>query len=359
MRAIGSLSGSSSLRVGLLFACLMMLAACFVGYSILTGGAELPAGQTMSRPLLQSVLGWALIIFLVLSAIASLGIGYFVFNRINRIADTAGNIMTSGNLGARLPIDSSWDDLSKLSLVLNRMLGEIEDLMGSVQAVSDNIAHDLRSPLTRLKTQIDRVEDLSLRKSLRQDVDSILSMFNALLRIAEIEADKQKQTFLDVHLDKVLLDAIDLYHPLADAKSIVIKPDLADCSVIGDRDLLFQAASNLLDNAIKFSPENSVIDVGLHVERGNAVIEVTDNGRGIPDALKQEVTKRFFRIDESRSAPGHGLGLAMVAAIVKRHDGSMSLHDACDHATYPGLRCSLRLLTSAQGLPNQPAHQPH
>ncbi len=357
MRAIGSLSGSSSLRLGLLFAFLMILAACFVGYSLLAEGSETSTDHGWSQSLLQSIAGWALIVFLLLSAIASLGIGFFVFNRINRIADTAGNIMTSGKLSARLPIDSSWDDLSKLSLVLNRMLGEIEGLMGSVQAVSDNIAHDLRSPLTRLKAQIDRVDDASLRASLREDVDSILSMFNALLRIAEIEAEKQKQTFAEIRLDKVLLDAIDLYQPLADAKDIAINTSLTDCSVIGDRDLLFQAMSNLLDNAIKFSPEKSDIDISVSIKGDVAVVEIADYGSGIPDPLKQEATKRFFRIDESRSAPGHGLGLAMVAAIVKRHEGSLSLHDTRDHAVFPGLCCRLRLEASAHNRADAPPHE--
>jgi methyl-accepting chemotaxis protein len=126
MRAIDSLSSSSSLRVGLLFAFLMLVAACFLGYRILADVWDPSLGQASSdvdtTPYLQSVLGWALIVFLVLSAIASLWIGYYVFSRINRIADTAGDIMTSGNLSARLRIDSTWDDLSKLSVVLNRML---------------------------------------------------------------------------------------------------------------------------------------------------------------------------------------------------------------------------------------------
>ncbi|MEM9442266.1 MAG: ATP-binding protein, partial [Pseudomonadota bacterium] len=161
-------------------------------------------------------------------------------------------------------------------------------------------------------------------------------MFNALLRIAEIEAEKQKQTFAEIRLDKVLLDAIDLYQPLADAKDIAINTSLTDCSVIGDRDLLFQAMSNLLDNAIKFSPEKSHIDISVSIKGDVAVVEIADYGSGIPDPLKQEATKRFFRIDESRSAPGHGLGLAMVAAIVKRHEGSLSLHDTRDHAVFPG-----------------------
>jgi signal transduction histidine kinase len=337
MRAIDRLSSSSSLRVGLLFAFLMLLAAVFVGYGILAEGAR-PADAT---PFLQSILGWALIVFLVLSAAASLGIGYYVFSRINRIADTAGDIMTSGDLSARLPIDSTWDDLSKLSLVLNRMLGEIEALIGSVQSVSDNIAHDLRSPLTRLKTQIDQIDDPALRASLREDVDGILGMFNGLLRIAEIEADKQKTSFSDIRLDQLVDDALGFYRPLAEAKAVEIEADLAACRLAGDRDLLFQAVSNLLDNAIKFSPDGGRITVAARAEGDGAIVDIADGGPGIPDAHKEDVTKRFFRIDKSRSTPGHGLGLAMVAAIVKRHDGTLILEDARDHSDRPGLRCRL------------------
>ncbi len=344
MHAIDRLSSSSSLRVGLLFAFLMLLAAIFVGYGLLSERASPPE----TTPFVQSVLGWALIVFLVLSAIASLGIGYYVFSRINRIADTAGDIMTSGDLSARLPIDSTWDDLSKLSLVLNRMLGEIEALIGSVQSVSDNIAHDLRSPLTRLKTQIDRIDDPALRASLRDDVDGILSMFNALLRIAEIETDKQKHSFSEIRLDKLVDDALGFYRPLADTETIEIDADLTECHVVGDRDLLFQAVSNLLDNAIKFSPEGGRIRVVARNEGNDAIVDIIDSGIGIPDHQKENATKRFFRIDESRSTPGHGLGLAMVAAIVKRHDGTLTLHDALDHPERPGLRCRLRFKTLDQ-----------
>ncbi|MEM7043417.1 MAG: HAMP domain-containing sensor histidine kinase [Pseudomonadota bacterium] len=354
MRAIDSLSSSSSLRVGLLLAFLMLLAAFFVGYGLLGGGDDLAVeragAQSDATPHLQNLLGWSLIVFLVLSAAASLGIGYYVFSRINRIADTAGNIMTSGDLTSRLPIDSSWDDLSKLSVVLNRMLAEIEALMGSVKSVSDNIAHDLRSPLTRLKTRIDQIDDPTLRATLREDVDGILNMFNALLRIAEIEADKQDSAFAPIQLDKLLDDAIDLYRPLADAKALEIATDLTECRVIGDRDLLFQAISNLLDNAIKFSPEGSGIVVSARDQGDAAVVEIADGGIGIPDRHKEEVTKRFFRVDESRSAPGHGLGLAMVAAIVKRHGGGLGLHDASDHEKLPGLRCRLLLPVSGKDL---------
>ena len=346
MRAIDKLGNSSSLRLGLLFAVLMLLAACFVGYGILVDVGDLPVEQTESggdaTTYLQSLLGWALIVFLVLSAIASLWVGHYVFSRINRIADTAGDIMTSGDLSARLPVDSSWDDLSKLSIVLNRMLGEIEALMGSVRSVSDNIAHDLKSPLTRLKTRLDRIDDPALRSSLRDDVDGILAMFNALLRIAEIEAEKQERSFGDISLNGLLHDAVELYRPLADDKSIQIDTDLEKAGMIGDRDLVFQAISNLLDNAVKFAPEGSRIAVSTHQEADAAVVEISDGGIGIPDHHKEEVTKRFFRVDDSRSAPGHGLGLAMVAAIVKRHGGTFTLHDARNHPDLPGLRCRLR-----------------
>ncbi|NJO36318.1 MAG: HAMP domain-containing histidine kinase [Rhizobiales bacterium] len=347
MRAIDKLSSSSSLRVGLLFACLMLLSAGFVGYVILSAPNEPPAAKGAATPFpVESILGWALIVFLVLSAIASLSIGYYVYSRINRIADTAGDIMASGNLGARLPIDSNWDDLSKLSVVLNRMLAEIEALIGSVQSVSDNIAHDLKSPLTRLKTRIDRIDDPALRASLREDVDGILGMFNALLRIAEVEADKQRSTFSELRLDKLLADAVDLYRPLADAKTIEIDADLGAATMSGDRDLLFQAISNVLDNAIKFSPEGSRVAVRSYDEADAAVVDIADSGIGIPDRDKPDATKRFFRVDESRSAPGFGLGLAMVAAIVKRHGGELTLSDAHDHTERPGLRCRLHFPTA-------------
>ena len=333
MRAIDNITSSSSLRLGLSFSFLMLVSAAFLTYGMLTGE------QVWS--FWQRLFGWALIIFLLVSAIASLWIGHYVFSRINRIADTAGKIMSSGDLAERLPIESTWDDLSKLSVVLNGMLDEIEQLLGDVKSVSDNIAHDLRTPLTRLRTQIEGVADPGQRIRLRDEVDGILNVFNALLRIADVEAQKQRREFADVRLDRILHDAIDLYQPLADAKGQVFAADLGECQVHGDQDLLFQAMSNLIDNAIKFTPEGGRIAVSVRTEAGTAHVEICDGGIGIPDAHKNDVTKRFFRVDRSRSAPGNGLGLAMVAAVVELHDATLTLHDARDDPDLPGLCCRM------------------
>jgi len=338
MRAIDKITSSSSLRLGLSFACLMLLAAVFLTYGLLFGG--MPSGDR-DWSTWQGLFGWLLILFLILSAAVSFWIGHYVFSRINRIADTAGSIMSSGNLAERLPIESNWDDLSKLSVVLNSMLDEIEQLLGSVKSVSDNIAHDLRTPLTRLKTQIDGIDDPALRGTLRDEVDGILNIFNALLRIADIESQKQRSGFTECRLDKILRDAIDLYQPLADAKGQAITADLGECGLIGDPDLLFQALSNLLDNAIKFTPEGGAIAIQARDEGGAALVEICDGGIGIPDVFKDEVTKRFYRVDGSRSAPGNGLGLAMVAAVIKLHQGVLTLMDARNHPDLPGLCCRI------------------
>ena len=272
-------------------------------------------------------------IVLMLAVIAvSFLISAFVVSRTNRIAATAKEIMDTGNLSRRITIDSKWDDISYLSEVLNSFLQRTEELVDGVQRVSDNIAHDLRTPLTRMRNNIDRLgkkgESGQVVEELLAEADNLLATFNALLRITRIETVQQRQNFTKVALHDVLSDVVEFYEPLAEQKTQRIIRRFSDVVMLGDRHLLFQAFANLLDNAIKFSPENSEIQLHLEKSGERVVCSISDQGPGIPDNEKQKVLTRFYRGDSSRHTQGNGLGLSLVAAVVHLHRGSLELSDS-------------------------------
>lgn len=272
-------------------------------------------------------------------------ISMFVVGRTGHIARIAHHIMRTGNLSQRIEQDSSWDDLGYMAQVLNGLLARIEELMGNVRQVSDNIAHDLRTPLTRLRNRLEALhQDMSRRgdkelvascDSLIDEADHILNTFSALLRIAAIESGQQKQNFSDIRLEKIIADVVDLYEPLAEEKQQSLRVTTIPVSYHGDRDLIFQAFANLLDNAIKFTPHGGIITLDLNADK---VFTLTDNGPGIATDDQNKVFQRFYRSEASRHSPGNGLGLSLVAAVVRIHDGQISLDDAS-----PGLRVTIRL----------------
>ncbi len=314
------------------------------GHQLLVGREidDLERAQRLGR-----TFGWLMIAILVLISGLSMWIGYYVVNRINRIADTANNIITTGNLSERLPIDSSWDDLSKLSVALNRVLDELEDLVSGIKSVSENIAHDLKTPLAVLRVDIEGVGDVRKREKLLNEVDKILDIFNALLRIADVESEKQKRAFSKNSIGAIVQDAIEMYRPLAEDKHIAISARIEPCELFSDRDLMFQAFANVLDNAIKFTPNEGSIDVLLSTTPTHIAYTVCDTGIGIEEANRELVVRRFYRVDKSRSAAGNGLGMALVAAVVKLHRGSIAFEDNPHSKSLPGLCCSLRFPLSA------------
>lgn len=275
----------------------------------------------------------ALIMSLMLAVVlVSFAISHFVVSRINRIAAIAQNIVETGDLSQRLSIDSRWDDLSNLSEVLNGFLGKIEQLMSGVREVSNNIAHDLRTPLSGLRSDIEalkgRVVDDHEVDVLLAEADRILAVFQALLRITNIEKGKRSQFMREVNLQEIIRDVTELYEPVAEDSAIRLDVDNAASIVIrGDGDLLFQLFANVLDNAIKFSPSGSVIRLSTFIEKGQAVVLVADQGPGIPDHEKDKVFKHFYRSDSSRSTPGNGLGLSLVWAVAEHHQARITLED--------------------------------
>jgi signal transduction histidine kinase len=236
--------------------------------------------------------------------------------------------IVAGDLRERLPTRGGSDPFDQLAVNVNRMLGEIECLIHEVAGVGNDIAHDLRTPLTRVRIRLERGRERAatldeLRKVVDQSIaglDQSLAVVTALLRIAEIEHSRRLERFSDVQLAPVVREVGDLYEPIAQDKHVTLKVETADeATVHGDRDLLFEAVANLVDNAVKFTPGGGRIALSLLHRKGESVIQISDTGPGIPEIEREAVTKRFYRTDKSRNTEGLGLGLSLVAAIVKLH----------------------------------------
>jgi signal transduction histidine kinase len=267
-----------------------------------------------------SIISIALIILVVL---VSYLISVFVSRGTNRIATTAQNIMDTGDLSKRLDVTSHWDDLGRMASTLNLMLDRIEELMGGVRQVSDNIAHDLRTPLTRLRNHIEQANkgdnENETNIKLLDEADQLLKTFNALLRISRIETEQKREQFQTLSLKPLIEDVISLYEPLGEIKQIRIHSQLINVDIEGDKDLLFQAYANIVDNAIKYTPENGQIEVNMKSKNGQTILTIEDTGGGIAEMYLDKVFQRFYRIDTSRSSTGTGLGLSLVKAVLDLH----------------------------------------
>jgi signal transduction histidine kinase len=290
--------------------------------------------------------GWIMILILCLISITSIWVAYYVVNRINIISDKADYIVSSGRLTERLPVDSNWDDLSKLTMALNKMLDQFEYSIEGIKSVSDNIAHDLRTPLTRLKTHIEVMPEGDDKFALLKESDNLLSIFNSLLRIADIETEQKTSEFAQHNLAQILGDVIDLYSPIIEDNKIHLglTVHVKNATIYCDKDLIFQAFANVLDNAIKFNAQGGSIIVTLDEEtvrqQKKIVFRVYDSGLGATIQDFEKLTQRFYREDSSRSKSGNGLGLALVLAIVNLHQGTIKFIDNPLGAT-SGLGCEI------------------
>jgi len=299
-----------------------------------------------TQALIVETLGWGVAITLLLGLAGGTVMSRSVSRRIEAINQTTREII-SGDLGRRVPVRGSGDDFDQLTENLNRMLDRIQSLMDGVRQVSDNIAHDLKTPLARLRHDLERLRagegDPAARRALVEqalaEADGLLATFRALLRIARIEAGDRGEGFAPVDLGVVVRDVAELYEPVAEERGQRIDVHAAGGVVVrGDRDLLFQAAANLLDNALKYTPEDGSISVEVEAAPGEARLVVADSGPGIPEAERGRVFRRFYRLESSRSTPGNGLGLSLVAAAARLHDADVRLEDNA-----PGLRVTLVL----------------
>ena len=267
----------------------------------------------------------------------SLAVGVFLsFRAQRRIEEVNSKIqrIVAGELRERLPARGTDDPFDKLAELVNGMLGEIEVLVHRLAGVGDDIAHDLRTPLTRVRVSLERARQKAgsleeLRRSVDQalvGLDQSLAIITALLRISEIEHSRRMDGFRNVALGDLVREVGDLYEPIAEDKKVDFAVQAeADTTVHGDRDLLFEAIANLVDNAVKFTPQGGRVELSLLRNGNEAVVRVCDTGPGIPADESELVTRRFYRSDKSRRDPGLGLGLSLVSAIAKLHGFSLKI----------------------------------
>lgn len=280
-----------------------------------------------------------LLLALVGGALMSRAIG----RRIEAVSGAAREVM-AGDLSRRIAVRGRRDDFDRLGETLNLMLARIEASLEAVRRVSDSVVHELRTPLARLQATLHELEAEPARREALlaeavAEVDRLQGIFEAVLRIARIEAARYAGETGPVDLSALLEDAADYYLPEAEAREQVLDTNIASgLTTAGDRDLLFQAALNLIDNAVKYAPRGGRIEVSAAREEGGIVIAITDNGPGIPPDLHGKVTERFFRAPEMAAKPGLGLGLALVSAVAAYHGSRLSFADAG-----PGLRVEWRL----------------
>ncbi len=305
-------------------------------------GRDIEDRRELSR-LIRSTMLWGLGVM----ALVGLGGGYWVsrrlLTRIDDLSDTTRTIM-AGDLSRRLPVSGSGDELDRLAESLNSMLGRIEQLMAGMREVSDNIAHDLKTPLNRLRNRVEEAlrepsDAATYRDALErtiEEADGLMKTFNALLSIARLEAGTGGDDRDNLDLSALVSDAAELYEPFAEERGIALKVDLAgNIPVRGNRQLLGQAIANLIDNALKYglvpaSQANghaSEVIVRTCSHDGVAEVAVCDRGPGVPESERERVLSRFVRLEASRSEPGSGLGLSLVAAVARLHGGSLRLED--------------------------------
>ena len=307
---------------------------------ILTGGLHLLVGRdtrelNATQQLIMRALIWGMVLTLALALAGGIIMSRSMLRRLERINLASRQIM-AGDLQQRIETTGADDEFDRLAISLNAMLDEIERLMDGIRHVTDNIAHDLRTPLTRLRNRLEQLHanldkdsaNLTRVEQSIADADQLLGTFGALLRIARIEAGGVKANFEKVDLAALTRDAVELYDAVAEDKQITIDLSLEPImEVPGDRDLLFQAIINLLDNAIKYSPRSGRIHLQLIMRDQHPVLSIADNGPGIPAAEREKVLQRFYRLDRSRSQHGSGLGLSLVAAVARMHHATLGFDD--------------------------------
>jgi signal transduction histidine kinase len=318
----------------------------------LVGGYHLLVGQDTRlqerfQEAILEVFLWALAVTLVLGIGGGLFMSRNMLRRIEAINEGAEHVM-HGEFKHRMPVKGSGDEFDRLAVNLNAMLDEIERLMGSVRQVTINIAHDLRSPLTRMKQRLEealseRVDAEGRREAVEQaaaETDELLATFNAMLSIADAESGAGRTEMAPVDLEALAADVAELYEPLVEEQGLAFETEIrGPATVTGNRHLLFQAIANLVDNAVKYGASGGRIRLALRPDGplGGPELVVADSGPGIPATDRARVLDRFVRLDASRSTPGSGLGLSLVAAIVRLHGAKLELED-----NEPGLKIAMR-----------------
>lgn len=323
-------------------------------YPIVAQGRKLDNGEYLlvgesryramkAREAILLAFGWGIAIMVLLAAVGGVVLGVGFMRRIEEINLTTRSIM-NGDLSKRVPVSGGDDEMDQLAINLNAMLDRIQTLMESLKRVSDDIAHDLRTPLSRLRHRLEatRVKAGSDREPVIEqsiaELDSILETFSALLRISQIETGARRAAFSEASLGDIVSNVAEVYAPVAEDRNqrLVAVIDRIP-SIHGDRELLTQMLANLIENPIRHCPPGVGITVELKQEAGVPIVCVADNGPGIPESEREKVFRRFYRLEASRTTPGSGLGLALVKAVAELHDATVELSD-----NHPGVRVTVR-----------------
>lgn len=317
--------------------------------AILPDGSRLLIAQSVRqaenlREFILSAMSVLLAASVGLTLVLGFRMGGKMLQRIDRINGTA-RMIQLGDLSRRVPLTGRGDEFDELAVRLNEMLRHIEKLVIGMQEVTDNVAHDLRRPLSRLRnrlevTLLEARDEQAYRLTMEHavsDVDGMIRTFNALLEIAQAEAGSYRGEWEEIDLSGLARDVAELYAGAAEENhqslQILIEPDI---SIKGNRHLVGQAISNLLENAVKYAGSGNLITLSLSLSRGCPLLTLSDNGPGIPAAQYQHVLKRFVRLDTARSTIGNGLGLSLVAAVARLHGAKLELKD-----NHPGLHIEL------------------
>jgi signal transduction histidine kinase len=324
----------------------------------LPGGFHLLVGRDLEeRERLFGIIAnagqWSLALVIVLGLIGGFFVSRRVLSRIDAMTGTAQTIM-AGDLSGRLPVAGTGDELDRLADNVNAMLERIEALMRGLKEVSDNIAHDLKTPLTRLRNRCEQAlrhasSDGDYRAALESTIaesDELIRTFDALLMIARAESGQARDNMSEFDAAEIARDVGELYEPLADEKGLALKVEAPVAAPVrGNRELVSQALANLVDNAIKYAGPGSQLNgmpAEILVKAGHdgdrITLSVADRGPGIADADRGRVVERFVRLEQSRSEPGSGLGLSLASAVARLHGGELKLED-----NHPGLRSTIAL----------------
>ena len=310
---------------------------------VLPNEMRILVGRDLGEPeRFRQIVQRSLTLALTMMGLGALLIWYFVgrhaLKRIDGVSFASQRIM-SGDLTGRLPVTGSGDEFDRLSANLNQMLGKIADLNEGLKQVSDNIAHDLKTPLTRLRNRAEaalasKQSAAGYKEALTDMIgqsDQLIRTFNAILMISRLEAGYSSERLEKLDLNEIAGDVVELYEPLAEeAGASLILAESTPLTILGNRELLSQTLSNIIDNAIKYAVGGKKPEILVTVKLENAapVLSVSDNGPGIPAQDRERATERFVRLEKSRSAPGSGLGLSLAKAVMKLHKGEMRLGSA-------------------------------
>ena len=319
------------------------------GYSLRIGDDD--AGNDALEQTVVAGFSWAFAGVVVLGVLGGLGLSYGVHRRLNAMSAAAEAII-NGDFSRRIPVRGIDDDLDRLAATFNRMLDRITLLMESLRQVSNDVAHDLRTPLTRLRQRLEASrtaksapERLAAISGALEDVDAILDTFAALLRISQIEGGARRTAFRPVDLTALAGAVVSDFAPSAEDAGQRLTLEAGEpLAVDGDPELLTQMLVNLVENALRHAGAEARVTVRVAAEGGGAVVAVADDGPGVPAAERERIFDRFYRLERSRSTPGSGLGLALVAAVARLHGATVTLADAA-----PGLDVQVAFASLVRG----------